>query len=155
MGIYVLLFPVAYLILLLNRKRKLLHVIFVIWLVIWVPMLAISYGRIHGIYTISIAVRTVTIWYTVVTHEVSFLGSLLPLLSDRALSLLDAIWSILTMLLLWVGVRGCRRNANGEAFVTLRIGISVKWPEQELAAWLAAGAPDIETWQEMKEHGPH
>jgi excisionase family DNA binding protein len=33
----------------------------------------------------------------------------------------------------------------------IRLGRSVRWNIEELRAWLAAGAPDLATWEEVRE----
>ena len=42
-------------------------------------------------------------------------------------------------------------NAAGKLPKPIRLGRSVRWPVFEIEAWLAAGAPDRETWEAMKE----
>ena len=32
----------------------------------------------------------------------------------------------------------------------LRLGRSVRWPEEELKTWIAAGCPDLERWEIIK-----
>jgi predicted DNA-binding transcriptional regulator AlpA len=46
-----------------------------------------------------------------------------------------------------------RLNSSGKIPAPLRIGGAVRWSAQECAEWLAAGAPDRRTWEEMKAAG--
>jgi excisionase family DNA binding protein len=51
---------------------------------------------------------------------------------------------------LGVSLRHLRRlNATGEIPKPCRLGQSVRWPLAEIEAWLAAGAPDRETWDAL------
>lgn len=43
-----------------------------------------------------------------------------------------------------------RLNSCGRIPAPVRIGGSVRWSEQEISDWLAAGAPDRKTWEAMK-----
>jgi predicted DNA-binding transcriptional regulator AlpA len=43
-----------------------------------------------------------------------------------------------------------RLNSCGKIPAPIRIGGAVRWSGQEIADWLAAGAPDRETWQARK-----
>ncbi len=43
-----------------------------------------------------------------------------------------------------------RLNSSGKIPKPIRIGGAVRWSEQEISAWLAAGAPDRKTWEAMK-----
>jgi len=42
-------------------------------------------------------------------------------------------------------------RAAGNLPPPLRIGGAVRWRRDEIEAWLAAGAPDVKTWQAVKE----
>lgn len=44
-------------------------------------------------------------------------------------------------------------NAAGKMPAPLRLGRSVRWRREEIGQWLAAGAPDRETWEGMKGGG--
>jgi predicted DNA-binding transcriptional regulator AlpA len=44
-----------------------------------------------------------------------------------------------------------RLNSCGKIPAPIRIGGSVRWDESTIAQWLAAGAPDRKTWEQMKE----
>jgi len=44
-----------------------------------------------------------------------------------------------------------RLNSYGKIPAPIRIGGSVRWSEQEISEWLAAGAPDRKTWEAMRE----
>ena len=44
-----------------------------------------------------------------------------------------------------------RLSSCGKLPKPIRIGGAVRWVEQEVCAWLAAGAPDRKTWQMLKE----
>jgi len=44
-----------------------------------------------------------------------------------------------------------RLNACGKIPAPIRIGGAVRWSEQEISNWLAAGAVDRRTWQAMKQ----
>ncbi len=46
-----------------------------------------------------------------------------------------------------------RLNSCGKIPAPIRIGGAVRWGENEISAWLAAGAPDRKTWQAMKQAG--
>jgi len=43
-----------------------------------------------------------------------------------------------------------RLNSCGKIPAPIRIGGAVRWSGQEIADWLAAGAPDRKTWQARK-----
>ena len=43
-----------------------------------------------------------------------------------------------------------RLNSCGKIPAPIRIGGSVRWSEQEISDWLAAGAPGRRTWEAMK-----
>lgn len=43
-----------------------------------------------------------------------------------------------------------RLNSSGKIPGPVRIGGSVRWRQSEIEAWLAADAPDRETWNSMK-----
>jgi excisionase family DNA binding protein len=50
--------------------------------------------------------------------------------------------------LLRIGLRTVRTmDAAGRLPKPVRIGNSVRWSLEEIRAWLAAGAPDRETWE--------
>ncbi len=54
--------------------------------------------------------------------------------------------------LLGVGLRTVRTwNSAGKLPTPIRIGGRVVWRMKEIRAWLAAGAPDRETWAAMCE----
>jgi len=40
-----------------------------------------------------------------------------------------------------------RLNSSGKIPAPIRIGGAVRWSEQEISAWLAAGAPDRAIWE--------
>jgi len=44
-----------------------------------------------------------------------------------------------------------RMNTAGKIPRPIRLSRSVRWPIQEIQAWLAAGAPDRRTWEAIKE----
>lgn len=44
-----------------------------------------------------------------------------------------------------------RLNSCGKIPAPLRIGGAVRWSAEECAAWLAAGAPDRKTWEQIKQ----
>ncbi|MFC1739423.1 helix-turn-helix transcriptional regulator, partial [Planctomycetota bacterium] len=44
-----------------------------------------------------------------------------------------------------------RLNSSGKIPAPIRIGGSVRWSEQEISDWLAAGAVDRRTWEQMKQ----
>jgi predicted DNA-binding transcriptional regulator AlpA len=44
-----------------------------------------------------------------------------------------------------------RLNAQGKIPAPLRVGGAVRWSVRELTEWLAAGAPDRQTWERMKQ----
>lgn len=46
-----------------------------------------------------------------------------------------------------------RLNSSGKIPMPIRIGGAVRWSAQEISAWLAAGAPDRRTWEDMKSAG--
>ena len=46
-----------------------------------------------------------------------------------------------------------RLNASGKIPGPVRVGGAVRWSENAIAAWLAAGAPDRKTWQALKQQG--
>ena len=46
-----------------------------------------------------------------------------------------------------------RLNSCGKIPKPIKIGGSVRWSEQEISNWLAAGAPDRKTWQAMQQEG--
>ena len=43
-----------------------------------------------------------------------------------------------------------RLNSCGKIPAPIRIGGSVRWAEQTISDWLAAGAPDRKTWEAMR-----
>ena len=43
-----------------------------------------------------------------------------------------------------------RLNSCGKIPAPIRIGGAVRWSSAEIAAWLAAGAPDRHTWEQLK-----
>lgn len=43
-----------------------------------------------------------------------------------------------------------RLNSCGKIPQAIKIGGSVRWSAQEISAWLAAGAPDRRTWEDLK-----
>lgn len=43
-----------------------------------------------------------------------------------------------------------RLNSSGKIPAPVRIGGAVRWSAQECSDWLAAGAPDRKTWEQMK-----
>jgi len=43
-----------------------------------------------------------------------------------------------------------RLNSSGKIPAPLRVGGAVRWSAEECAEWLAAGAPDRKTWEQMK-----
>ncbi|MHC4327501.1 MAG: helix-turn-helix transcriptional regulator [Planctomycetota bacterium] len=46
-----------------------------------------------------------------------------------------------------------RLNSAGRIPKPLRIGGAVRWSAEEISAWLAASAPDRQTWETMKNAG--
>ena len=46
-----------------------------------------------------------------------------------------------------------RLNSCGKIPAPLRIGGAVRWSADEILAWLAALAPDRQTWEARKEQG--
>lgn len=44
-----------------------------------------------------------------------------------------------------------RLNSCGKIPAPIRIGGAVRWSEQEISNWLAADAPDRNTWQALKD----
>ena len=46
-------------------------------------------------------------------------------------------------------------NASGRLPRPIRLGRSVRWPRAELVAWIAAGAPSREAWEEIRKGGQH
>ncbi len=44
-----------------------------------------------------------------------------------------------------------RLNSCGKIPAPIRIGGAVRWFAQEIAAWLAAGAPDRKAWESMEK----
>jgi len=44
-----------------------------------------------------------------------------------------------------------RLNSCGKIPAPIRIGGAVRWPAEEISAWLNAGAPDRKTWNARKE----
>ncbi len=44
-----------------------------------------------------------------------------------------------------------RLNSCSKIPAPIRIGGAVRWSEQEISAWLAAGAPDRKAWKAMKQ----
>ena len=44
-----------------------------------------------------------------------------------------------------------RLNACGKIPAPIKIGGAVRWSAQEIADWLAAGAPERKSWGAMKE----
>ena len=43
-----------------------------------------------------------------------------------------------------------RLNACGKIPAPIRIGGAVRWSAEEISAWLAASAPDRQTWEASK-----
>lgn len=43
-----------------------------------------------------------------------------------------------------------RLNSCGKIPAPIRIGGAVRWPAEEISAWLSAGAPDRKTWNARK-----
>jgi predicted DNA-binding transcriptional regulator AlpA len=43
-----------------------------------------------------------------------------------------------------------RLNSCAKIPAPIRIGGAVRWDSQEVSDWLAAGAPDRKTWEQMK-----
>ncbi len=43
-----------------------------------------------------------------------------------------------------------RLNSCGKIPAPIRIGGAVRWPAEEISAWLNAGAPDRKTWNARK-----
>ena len=43
-----------------------------------------------------------------------------------------------------------RLNSCGKIPAPIRIGGAVRWSAQECTDWLAAGAPDRKTWEQMR-----
>ena len=41
-------------------------------------------------------------------------------------------------------------NSSGRIPSPIRFGRAVRWPVEELRAWLAAGAPERSTWEETR-----
>lgn len=46
-----------------------------------------------------------------------------------------------------------RLNSCGKLPSPVRIGGAVRWSAAEISSWLAAGAPDRKTWEQMKQNG--
>jgi len=46
-----------------------------------------------------------------------------------------------------------RLHACGKIPRALRIGGSVRWVASEIEAWLSEGAPDLKTWEALKDAG--
>ena len=46
-----------------------------------------------------------------------------------------------------------RLNSSGKIPAPIRIGGAVRWSAHEISAWLAAGAKDRRTWEDMKNAG--
>ena len=46
-----------------------------------------------------------------------------------------------------------RLNSSGKIPAPVRIGGAVRWSAEEISAWLAAGAKDRRTWEDMKNAG--
>jgi len=44
-----------------------------------------------------------------------------------------------------------RLNSCGKIPAPIRIGGAVRWSAQECTEWLAAGAPDRKTWEQVKQ----
>lgn len=44
-----------------------------------------------------------------------------------------------------------RLNSSGKIPAPLRIGGAVRWRADECADWLAAGAPDRRTWEQIRQ----
>jgi len=44
-----------------------------------------------------------------------------------------------------------RLNSCGKIPAPIRIGGAVRWPAEEISAWLKAGAPDRKAWNARKE----
>ncbi len=44
-------------------------------------------------------------------------------------------------------------NSSGRLPKPIRLGRAVRWPVDELRAWLAAGAPPRDRWEAMREGG--
>ena len=44
-------------------------------------------------------------------------------------------------------------NSSGRLPRPIRLGRAVRWPVDELRAWLAAGAPPRDRWEAMREGG--
>lgn len=44
-----------------------------------------------------------------------------------------------------------RLNSCGKIPAPIRIGGAIRWSEQEISDWLAAGAPDRRTWEQLKQ----
>ena len=44
-------------------------------------------------------------------------------------------------------------NSNGRLPRPVRLGKSVRWPVDEIRAWLAAGAPPRDRWERLREGG--
>lgn len=46
-----------------------------------------------------------------------------------------------------------RLNSCGKIPAPIKIGGAVRWSAEEISAWLAASAPDRQTWEAMKNAG--
>lgn len=44
-----------------------------------------------------------------------------------------------------------RLNSCGKIPAPIRIGGAVRWSADEISAWLAASAPDRQTWEQIKQ----
>jgi predicted DNA-binding transcriptional regulator AlpA len=47
-----------------------------------------------------------------------------------------------------------RRLQAGLLPAPIRIGATIRWPRDEIIAWLAAGAPDAEAWAQLRNTAP-
>lgn len=138
-AIYALL--IAYIMLLVNGKKKVLPIVVAVWLVIWLILLGSSSRETAYWRPASAAVRPLTLWYMVLAGEGSRVGSSLTRLSDLSLFFLDTAWGLVIVVLLWVGVKGCGAYAGGKIFAPPRIKNPAIRSDQNLATWLPAAAP--------------
>ena len=46
-------------------------------------------------------------------------------------------------------------NATGRLPRPIRLGRSVRWPREELVAWIAAGAPSRDEWERIRKGVQH
>lgn len=138
-AIYALL--IAYIMLLVNGKKRVLPIVVAVWLVIWLILLGRSSPETAYWRPASATVRPLTLWYMVLADEGSRVGSSLPRLSDPSLFFLDTAWGLVTVVLLWAGVKGCGAHAGGKIFAPLRIKNPAIRSDQNLAMWLPAEAP--------------